>query len=168
MPKRHLQYRFWARATFPFFILFTTYSFFHYPHHSFLLSPRPSFLLVPPTSSSLLPPRPSFFFVQHCLNNLESVKAIFHRFWRKRDGPTDGLTDGQGLLYRCEDASRNTKQWKKRIKIKKKRNRQVGGKIGSRLNLGWSVLAWCRRITAKTAKFWRQSDDGTGEENQTE
>ena len=66
-----------------------------------------NFLHVPPFSPSLLPPRPSFllvplFLVQHCLNHLESVKLKVHfSSILTKALPTDGRTDGQGLLLRC-------------------------------------------------------------------
>jgi len=89
------------QATFAFFILFKTFSFFRSPRRSFILvAPSSSFLLVPLSSSSLLPLRPSFFLVQYLLNHLESVKGHFSSILTKAlrtnqptDGPTNGRTD---------------------------------------------------------------------------
>ena len=63
---------------------------------SSLLPPRCSFLLALPSSSSLLLPCSSIFLVQHCLNNLESIKDHFPSILTKAlrtDGRTDQPTD---------------------------------------------------------------------------
>ena len=78
-----------------FFIFHFFDNFFIFSLSSSFLPPRPSFLLDPPSSSSLLPPHPSFFFVQHGLNHLESVKVHLSSILTKAlrtDGPTNRRT----------------------------------------------------------------------------
>ena len=90
------------------FHFFTTFSFFH--------SPRCLFLLVRPSSSSLFPPRPAMSKLFRFRKNPFFTKSSVTdgRTDGRTDGPTNqptnGPTDGQGLLQRCEDASKKLLQ----------------------------------------------------------